>query len=296
MKIALLGNKGLLGSQFQAHFGARMQPVSLFNRSNFDISTPVRDLESVLGKFDVVINCIAYTAVDRAESELDLALMANKTLPATLAKLSTQNGFKLVHFSTDYVFDGSASSAYRINDSINPQNAYGLSKAQGEEAIQAIADNYTIFRTSWLYGEFGDCFPKTISRLVRSRNEIRVVNDQFGQPTWTSDVVDLVLNHIESGMPENIVHATAAGKTSWFDFALEVCRTLGADLDSRIVPSTTASYPTAAQRPAFSVLSHTDTRLASIGDWASRWKCASSQVLGSAIPQEGQEGIPHSQT
>lgn len=273
-----------------------MQPVSLFNRSNFDISTPIGDLECVLGEFDVVINCIAYTAVDRAESELDLALLANTTLPARLAKLSASTGFKLVHFSTDYVFDGTSSSAYRISDSINPKNVYGLSKAKGEEAIQTTAENYAIFRTSWLYGEYGNCFPKTISRLVHSRNEIRVVNDQFGQPTWTSDVVDLVLNHIESGMPEKIVHATASGKTSWFEFAREVCRTLGADLDSRIFPSTSATYATAAKRPAFSVLSHSDTRLPSIGDWASRWKSASSQVLGLVSPQEDREGMPHSQT
>lgn len=285
MKIALLGNKGLLGSEFQAYFENNKQPVSLFNRSNFDISAPLRSLEVSLRGFDVVINCIAYTAVDRAESEVDLALTANATLPEKLAQISAKNGFKLVHFSTDYVFDGKSPRAYRTHDSRNPQNAYGRTKSLGEELIEATEADYGIFRTSWLYGQFGNCFPKTISRLLTSNEVVRVVRDQIGQPTWTSDVVNLTLNHIRAGLPEKIVHATAAGQTSWFDFARKVAIRLGSNLESRIAPTTSTSFVTSAQRPAYSVLSHEDSQLNCIQDWASRWEIASSQVLGSASPR-----------
>ncbi len=279
MKIALLGNRGLLGSEFQTFFENSQQAVTLFNRSNFDITAPLSDLDSALGKFDVVINCIAYTAVDLAESEFDLAMLANATLPSNLAKLSAQKGFNLVHFSTDYVFDGHASKPYRTQDAKNPQGAYGRSKSMGEDLIDASTPNYSIFRTSWLYGKYGNCFPKTIDRLLTSKQEVRVVDDQVGQPTWTSDVVGLVLNHIQAGLPEKIVHATAAGQTSWFDFTREIGLHLGVDDDSRIVPTTTAFFPTAAHRPAFSVLSHEDSRISCIGDWASRWSSAASEVL-----------------
>ena len=285
MKVALLGNKGLLGSEFQSHFDRCLQPVSTFNRSNFDISAPLEVLEDTLANFDVVINCIAYTAVDRAETELDLALLANANLPANLAKLSARIGFKLVHFSTDYVFDGESSKGYRTNDPRNPQNAYGRSKSLGEEFIQSSSATYTIFRTSWLYGKYGNCFPKTICRLLTSKQEVQVVNDQIGQPTWTSDVVNLVLKHIRLGMPEKNVHATASGGTSWFDFAGEIGLVMGPNYQSRLYPTTSAAFPTAAKRPAFSVLSHEDTQLDSIGDWASRWRFASSDVMGSVSPQ-----------
>jgi dTDP-4-dehydrorhamnose reductase len=279
LKIALLGDKGMLGSEFANSFGHRGARFQAFNRDNFDLSGSTGTIAKQLMGFDLVLNCIAYTAVDRAESEWELAEAVNATFPSKLATASSLNGFKLIHFSTDYVFDGESPAPYRTEDKRSPQNAYGRSKLLGEDLIQASEANYAIFRTSWLYGQFGNCFPKTISRLAQTKNEVAVVNDQHGQPTWTRDVVDLVATYAQTSCQERIVHATSSGSATWFDFAQEICRSMGSEYEPKVTATTSDVFPTAAIRPQYSVLSHEDSQLKPIGDWAARWQKASALVL-----------------
>jgi len=269
----------MLGSEFAnsfEHLGTRFQA---FNRDNFDLSGSTGTIAKQLMGFDLVLNCIAYTAVDRAESEWELAEAVNATFPSKLATASSLNGFKLIHFSTDYVFDGESSTPYRTSDKRSPQNAYGRSKLLGENLIQESEANYAIFRTSWLYGQFGSCFPKTISRLAQTKNEVTVVNDQHGQPTWTRDVVDLVATYFQTSCQERVVHATSSGSATWFDFAREVTRSMGAEHERKVVATTSDRFPLKAQRPKYSVLSHEDSQLPPIGEWAARWQIASNRVL-----------------
>jgi dTDP-4-dehydrorhamnose reductase len=279
LKIALLGNKGMLGSEFANSFERQGTRFQSFNRDNFDLLGSTGDVADALADFDLVLNCIAYTAVDCAESEWELAEAVNAIFPSKLAKASSLTGFKLIHFSTDYVFDSQSREPYRTNDRRTPQNAYGRSKLLGEDLIQDSEANFAIFRTSWLYGQFGNCFPKTIARLARTKNEVVVVNDQHGQPTWTRDVVDLVAAYAKTNSQERIVHATSSGSATWFDFAREICRSMGSEYEHKVTATTSDSFPTAAKRPQYSVLSHEDSQLQPIGDWSARWQQASALVL-----------------
>ncbi len=269
----------MLGAEFASTFKRQETQFQSFNRDNFDPLGTTGDIASALADFDLVLNCIAFTAVDRAESQWELAKAINAIFPSQLAKASSINGFKLIHFSTDYVFDGESRAPYRTTDTRTPQNAYGRSKLLGEELIQDSEANFAIFRTSWLYGQFGNCFPKTIARLARTKNQVAVVNDQYGQPTWTRDVVDLVATYTKSNCQERIVHATSSGSATWFDFAREICRSMGSEYELKVTATTSASFHTAAKRPQYSVLSHEDSKLQPIGDWSARWQQASSLIL-----------------
>ncbi len=181
-------------------------------------------------------------------------------------------GALLVTISTDYVFDGSASTPYAVDHPPRPVSAYGRTKAAGEWAVRAEAARHLILRTAWLYGAHGPCFPRTIARVARERDGVDVVTDQVGQPTWTRDVADLAERLVTAGV-EGTHHATAGGQASWFDFAVSVCASAG--LREGIVGRTTSEhFERPAPRPAYSVLSH-DSLLAAgvepIGDWQERW-------------------------
>lgn len=224
---------------------------------------------------------LGFTDVDAAEMQSKDARLMNSTLPERLAtKVSVQGG-TVIYISTDYVFDGSSNTPYKTTDTPNPQSAYGRSKLAGEVAVQESGADYQIFRTAWLYGANGNCFPKTVARVLKEQGQMKVVADQIGQPTWTRDLAELLIAHqdIEVSARPRIVHATASGSCSWYEFALEIALSLGYDPNEVIIPIKTAEYPTPAKRPAYSVLDNVNETGLIIGNWRERWKEAAPLVL-----------------
>ena len=187
-----------------------------------------------------------------------------------------------MQISTDYVFDGSATSPYEEDAPAAPRSAYGRTKASGEDAVrEELPDAHLIVRTAWLYGAHGGCFPKTIARVARERGEVSVVDDQVGQPTWTVDVAGVVLALVGADAPAGTYHATSSGRASWFDFAQRVVVAAGLE-SSAVMPTTSDTFVRPAPRPAYSVLGHDAlVRLGvePIGDWESRWAEAATSVL-----------------
>jgi dTDP-4-dehydrorhamnose reductase len=279
MKLAVIGARGMLGQEFM-----RLSPDATgFHRDNLNLEASDSELAAQLQGYDAILNCVAYTAVDKAESEEQAATHANAGIPAKLAAAALSTGAHLVHFSTDYVFDGTATVPYRTDSPRNPQNAYGRSKAAGEAAIEASGANFTIVRTAWLYGEFGKCFPKTIATLLETRGHLNIVADQHGQPTWTRDLAQLSLDLLSSGheLPTHL-HGVSSGQATWFDFASEIALSLGMDPATALSPVGTADFPTPASRPAFSVLDNSipaELGVAPIGDWRDRWHAAATAIL-----------------
>lgn len=209
--------------------------------------------------FDIIINAAAYTAVDQAESEPEQAEQINHHAVAQLAEIAKEQGSQLIHVSTDYVFDGEYYKPYQPEDSTKPQSVYGISKRQGEEAMQAIAPQGCIVRTSWLYSEFGNNFVKTMLRLGAEREQVSVVADQVGSPTYATDLAEALLVLVKQGVSEvgkesllSIYHFANQGVASWYDLAEAVFEI--ADLPCKVAPITTEQYPTAAKRPHCSVL------------------------------------------
>jgi len=211
------------------------------------------------GNFDFIINCAAYTAVDKAEEEPEKAYLINETGVRNLARGAKNCGSKFIHISTDYVFDGLANVPYKENDATNPQSAYGNSKLAGEKAIMEIGGSAVIVRTSWLYSPFGNNFMKTILRLARERNELNIVFDQTGTPTYSEHLAHGILQIIETSVRqpnsfhEGIYHFANEGVCSWYDFALEIIEQ--ANINCKINPIETGDYPTLAKRPQYSVMS-----------------------------------------
>ena len=199
---------------------------------------------------DLIINCAAYTAVDRAESDIDLAKKINTDGPKNLA----QSGAKLIHISTDYVFDGTGHIPYTPDDETNPTSVYGKTKRDGELAVIENSECYIIIRTAWLYSVYGNNFVKTMRRLGAERNEINVVSDQIGTPTYASDLAAAIVKIIPQMTRENsgIYHFTNMGVCSWYDFAIEIMEL--SDITCMVNPIKTSQYPTPATRPSYSVL------------------------------------------
>ena len=185
--------------------------------------------------------------------------------------------------STDYVFDGSAGTPYAEDAPLSPVSAYGRTKAAGETAVrEEHPDGHLVVRTAWLYGAHGGCFPKTIARVARERGEVKVVDDQVGQPTWTADVAATIVALVQADAPAGTYHATSSGRCSWFDFAQQVVVAAGLE-SSAVQPTTSADFVRPAPRPAYSVLGHdalTALGLDPIGDWSARWAVAAPSVLG----------------
>ncbi len=202
-----------------------------------------------------IINCAAYTAVDKAEQEPDLARAINATAVNRLCHAAAKHNAFLIHISTDYVFEGNKINPYDETDPTHPISAYGKSKLQGEEFIRVSGIPSLIFRTSWLYSSFGSNFVKTILRLSRERPELRIVSDQVGAPTYAADlaatILDILANHSLPGHPE-IYHFSNKGKTTWYEFAQEIVKLSGAS--THVKPITTEEYPTLATRPQNSLL------------------------------------------
>ena len=207
--------------------------------------------------FDAIVNCAAYTDVDKAESDQDKAYRLNEHAPGVLAKAAADAGSLLIHISTDYVFDGGACVPYKEEMEASPLNVYGAAKLAGENAVAASGCRYLIIRTSWLYSNYGRNFFKRMVELTAERPILKVVSDQIGTPTWASDLADAIVAILESGKTydSGVYHYSDEGVCSWYDFAKEICAGLGHLCDIR--PCSSEDYPTAAQRPSFSVLDKT---------------------------------------
>jgi dTDP-4-dehydrorhamnose reductase len=279
MRWVVIGDKGLFGSEMVAYLEAKGEMVLRFNRSNLNLDELVESLSKQIGPADVLVNAIGFTAVDKAELELYEANTVNGVYAGKLAQVAAILGAKFFHISTDYVFDGESVTPYRTSAETNPKSVYGRSKELGEQLVAQAGENYTIFRTSWLYGAHGQNFAKTIAAKLLETGAVKVVNDQIGSPTWTRDLVEVVYAHGVNDFSEKIVHAVASGSGSWFDFAREVATTLPDGDKYFLSPVSTEEYPTAAKRPAFSVLDNSQTKGPIIGDWHERWKVAAPEVL-----------------
>lgn len=202
------------------------------------------------------INCAAYTAVDKAETEPDAAMLVNGEAVGYLAAICKKYSCRFIHISTDYVFNGNQEIPYKEEDVVDPINVYGRSKLMGEQLCMQENSNALIIRTSWVYAEFGHNFVKTMLRLMAEREAISVVNDQVGAPTYATDLASVILSIIcsEKWVP-GIYHFSNAGKISWYDFAVAIARMSGSSCRVNAIP--TSSYPTPAKRPRFSLLNCT---------------------------------------
>ncbi|MDM8567336.1 dTDP-4-dehydrorhamnose reductase [Candidatus Halobeggiatoa sp. HSG11] len=230
-----------------------------------DLSNP-DSIRSVMRevKPDIVINAAAYTAVDKAEKESELAYIVNGTAPSILAEECLRLQSLLVHYSTDYVFDGSSDKPYTEDDPVNPMGIYGASKLAGEQAIISVGGKYLILRTAWIYGLRGNNFLLTMQRLAKERKELKVVSDQIGSPTW-SRIIATATAHILAQLNSplypldieglsGIYHLTCNGQTNWYEFAKSIIAQY--EQQPNILPITTDDYPAPAQRPMYSVLSN----------------------------------------
>jgi dTDP-4-dehydrorhamnose reductase len=273
MRFAVIGSQGMFGSELVLFLKSHGQQVQGFNRDNINLDSSIEEIVRILSGFDVVINAVGYTAVDKAESEPELANRVNGEYPEKLAMVSKSLEARFFHISTDYVFDGFSTTPYKTIDPRNPQGAYGRSKALGEEQVESSGANYTIFRTAWLYGAHGNCFPKTMFQKASQGQVIKVVSDQIGQPTWTKDLAELVFAYSKLERSVPVVHGVSSGEASWFDFAKEIVG------DYPVSPVLSNQFVTAAKRPAFSVLDNSSKFVKPIGDWRERWRQAKAEVL-----------------
>jgi len=264
MKIILIGNKGMLGRDLQSRLQNAGFATKGLDIDELDITQPeaILPLLEPYGA-DLAINCAAYTAVDKAEAESELAFAVNSDGPANLSDACKKLEVPLIHISTDYVFDGNAKRPYREDDPVDPLGVYGQSKWAGEEAVRSRLKEHLIVRTSWLYGVHGNNFVKTILKLAREKEELKVVADQEGCPTWTGDLSDALLalvyriNKDRTGIKWGTYHFCGSGTASWYDFARAIVDEASKRESLRalrLTPIATADYPTPAKRPKWSVL------------------------------------------
>lgn len=282
MKILIAGANGMLGHDLQTVLAGRT--VTALGRAELDV-TNLDAVRAASVGHDVIINASAYTKVDDAESDEEAAYAVNATGAANLATAAAENGALLVQVSTDYVFDGSATTPYAENEPLNPVSAYGRTKAEGERlALEANPGRTYIVRTAWLYGQHGPNFVKTMLRLAGTHDTVSVVNDQVGQPTWTLDLARQMVALIDADGPAGIYHGTNSGQASWFDFTKEIFRLSGLD-PARVLPTDSSSFVRPAPRPAYSVLAH--STWAGAGLKAMRdWKEALADALAVGITEQ----------
>ncbi|MEI1373650.1 dTDP-4-dehydrorhamnose reductase [Nostoc sp. UHCC 0926] len=283
--ILLIGSNGQVGKELQQILPSSSNIISVA-RPTVDLAQP-DTLCSVIrsNQPQIIINAAAYTAVDKAESEPELASAINAIAPLIIAQESQKLGAFLIHISTDYVFDGNGYRPYLETDATNPLSVYGKTKLAGEEAIRETCAHHLILRTAWVYGTFGkNNFVKTMLRLGAERQQLRVVADQIGSPTWAQDIATIIAQMIPQLTPEisDTYHYTNSGVASWYDFAVaifEEAQQLGFPLKvERIVPITTAEYLTPARRPAYSVLACGKIS-AILGTYPPHWRERLRQML-----------------
>lgn len=271
-RVLLIGKNGQVGRELQRTL-APLGEVTAVDRQALDLTRP-DDIRLIIRTVrpDIIVNAAAYTAVDQAEAEPDLAMAINGLAPGVMADEAKKIGALLVHYSTDYVFDGAKAKPFTEDDVPKPLNAYGRSKLAGEQAIQGSGCRHLIFRTSWVYGLHGNNFLRTIQRLAREREELSIVADQIGAPTWSRMIAEATALALR-GDPRNdqhsgLYHMTSAGQTSWHGFARAILDAQG--WSGLLTPIPARDYPLPAQRPANSTLCN-DKMAADLGlalpDW-----------------------------
>jgi len=287
----ITGGSGQLGIAISQELGERGLLFNAWSSKDLDITHGpiVRDFVSDLSP-KLIINCAAWTDVDGAETDELQASRVNSDGAESLALAAKNCGAKLIHISTDYVFSGESKSPWQIGDAVNPQSAYGRTKADGERRVlSAYAENSSIVRTAWLYSPWGKNFAKTMTRLaINGYGEVRVVSDQMGQPTSVTDLAKQLVELGLSNSPAGIYHGTNSGQGTWFEFAQEIFKLAGADTN-RVVPVSSNEYPRPAKRPLYSVLSHdgwTKTTIQPMMNWRIALKEAMPAII-SVVKAEG---------
>ena len=275
MKIAVIGKNGQLASCFKRVAPERVD-ISFFGSDKVDITRS--DTYESLATSDLIINCSAYTAVDKAEEFPEEAFAVNRMGVIQLVAFCEAHQIKLIHFSTDFVFSGEGNTPYQEEDFTGPKSVYGASKLAGEEVILQSSLSALVIRTSWLYSPFGHNFCKTMLRLGSERSEVSVVVDQIGSPTSALDLARAVFEIIQKGLPETpeLLHVSNSGQCSWADFAREIFRQK--DLSVLVNGTTTEAFNALAKRPKYSVLS-TEKLLFRYGITMRSWKEALLEVL-----------------
>ncbi|MBA9086790.1 dTDP-4-dehydrorhamnose reductase [Fontibacillus solani] len=263
MRVLVTGAKGQLGQDLMNILKQANHNVIGCDRDTLDITDQVACLEQVLNlKPDAIIHCAAYTAVDRAEGDIDSAYAVNAVGTRNMVVAAERTGAKFCYISTDYVFDGTSSLPYQEYDNTNPQSIYGKSKRAGEELVKSLSSKYFIVRTSWVYGLYGNNFVKTMLRLGFEKPEISVVNDQKGSPTYTVDLAGFLLELITTEK-YGIYHASNSGECTWYEFAqaiFEEATAIGKSFSIQVNPCTTEDFPRPAPRPRNSVMEHLSIR------------------------------------
>jgi dTDP-4-dehydrorhamnose reductase len=306
--IWLIGNKGMLGTELSLLLGKNGLPfVGTDREIDITNSAVLREfIDAQANKsnsFTWIINCAAYTSVDKAEDDVDNCRRLNTLGAGNIAACAKNTGAQFIHISTDYVFDGKGITAeradiprpYREDDLTNPIGVYGLTKRDGEFAVMAVNERSYIIRTAWLYGRYGNNFVTTMLRLMNERNEVKVVNDQYGSPTCTSDLAQTIilmikasavdsLSKVEMSVPFGIYHFTNDGNITWFDFAKEIYRQ-GRELglikkDCAVSPCISGEFPAKVKRPAFSVLDKSKIK-AALGIEIPAWDKSLTEFLKS---------------
>ncbi len=267
MRWLVAGGHGMLGHDLVRVLTDAGATVSALGHAELDV-TDAESVERAVRGFDVVVNAAAFTRVDDAEEERDAAYAVNALGAGILAAAAAETGARFVHVSTDYVFDGTATTPYAEDHPVSPLSVYGASKAEGERLAREANGDAIILRTAWLYGEHGANFVSAVLARGRTGAEVQVLTDQFGQPTWTLDLATRIVDVIAAKLPGGTWHATNAGGASRYDFAREIFRLAG--LDAALVVPAAEVAPRPAPRPGYSVLGHDGwgrTTLAPMRSW-----------------------------
>ena len=279
MKILITGANGQLGTELHEILEREFPGQTLYTDVQELDLTNAKAVDSYVANNEIthIVNCAAYTAVDRAEEEKMLCAAVNTDAVKNLAMAADANGAKIIHISTDYVFDGTNHRPYRESDKVNPISQYGTTKRKGETLLLALAPQAIIIRTAWLYSAHGNNFVKTMLRLADSQPEIKVVCDQIGTPTFARDLARAVVKVLQSHQwVPGIYHFTDEGAASWYDFAKAIFRIAGKDV--KVTPIPTEDYPTPASRPSYSILDRTRIK-ATYGIAIPHWEEALADCL-----------------
>jgi dTDP-4-dehydrorhamnose reductase len=277
MRVLITGASGMLGRDLQAALAGH--EVTALGRGDLDVTDAAAVAAAVRGH-DVVVNCAAYTKVDDAEAHESEAYAVNATGPANLAEACAETGARLVTVSTDYVFHGDATEPYAEDLPRDPINAYGRTKAAGEElALAAHPAGTYVIRTAWLYGEHGPNFAQTMLNLAKTKDSWSVVDDQLGQPTWTADLAAQIVALLGADAPAGIYHGTNSGQATWYEFARAVLEESGLDPE-RITPTDSTAFVRPAPRPSYSVLGHDAWAAAGIAEMRP-WREALADAVAS---------------
>lgn len=282
MKVMITGKNGQLAADLIRVLKSDHE-IYGFNRREMDI-TDFASVQKTVEKVrpDLIIHAAAYTKVDQAEQDRDTAFLVNAYGTRNMVVAAQQIDAKTVYLSTDYVFAGTADAPYCEFDAVGPQSVYGKSKLAGEEMVKSISNKFYIIRTSWLYGQHGDNFVKTMLRLGEEREELFVVNDQIGSPTYTMDLA-FFIQELMLTDKYGIYHASNSGRCSWYEFAKAIFEEAG--LPVRVHPVATKEFPRPAPRPAFSVLDHLSIRLSGFSAFR-HWREALKEFMGSYVASE----------